>query len=246
MNDAAVRPRFPWGATVAAAIVFAICCGLGVWQLQRKAEKSRDVARDAAMQHATPAPLPNALAAAASGKDVNFMRVTATCPGLDRAPFAELYAIADGRPGVRLISACRSPAAGYDGVLVDRGFIDGDVKARPVADNASVAPVTIAGVLRAPGKANAFTPKHGPKQPLWFSRDVAGIAGQLGFAKPAPVMLIAQTSSNPGMADLRQVALPTEVESHKGEYAPTWFGLALVLAAFYAAFVTQRLRGKKA
>jgi surfeit locus 1 family protein len=246
MGDRASRPRFPWGATVAAVIVFAICCGLGVWQVERKAEKTRDLARDAAMQHSAPLPLATALGAVASGKDVNFTRVTATCPGLDHAAFAEFYSVADGRPGVRLISACRAAAAGFDGLLVDRGFIDGDVKTRPTVDNGAAAPVTVSGVLRTPDKANAFTPKHGPGQPLWFSRDVAGIAAQLGFAKPAPVMLIAQTSSNPTLADLRQVALPNESESHKGEYAPTWFGLAIVLAAFYAAFLTKRYRGKPA
>ena len=29
------RTRFPVGLTLAAVIAFAICCGLGVWQLQR-------------------------------------------------------------------------------------------------------------------------------------------------------------------------------------------------------------------
>jgi surfeit locus 1 family protein len=245
MADAAARPSFPWGATIAALIVFSICCGLGVWQLQRKGEKSRDLARFAAMAHAAPQPLAQALAAAASGKDVNFTRVTAVCPGLDHARFVELYAVADGRPGVRLVSACRAPGAGYEGVLVDRGFIDGDVKARPSADGTSTAPIAVTGVLRRPDKPHAFTPKRGPGQPLWFARDIAGMSAELGLVKPAPAMLLAETSSNPDQSELRQVALPNEVESRKGEYAPTWFGLAAVLAAFYAAFVTQRLRGKK-
>lgn len=235
--------RFPIGLTLVAAIVFAILVGLGVWQLQRKAEKTQDLAKLAQLAHAPPRPLADALTAAASSKDVSFTRVTATCPGLDRAPFAELYTPIAGRPGERLISACRAPAAGYGGVLVDRGFIDADVKTRPAADGASSTPISVTGVLRAPGRANALTPKHGPGQPLWFSRDIQGMSAQLGFAKPAPVMLIAELSSNPDQAELRPTALPTDAESYKGEYAPTWFGLALVLVGFYVAMLVKRLRG---
>ena len=246
MDDTVPSRRFPIGLTIASAIVFAILCGLGTWQLQRKAEKTQDLAQLAKHAHAPPRPLADVLTLAASGKDVNYTRVTATCPGLDRAPFAELYAPIEGRPGQRLISACRVPAAGYGGVLVDRGFVDAEVKTRPPADGASSTPIAVTGVLRSPGGANAFTPKHGPGQPLWFSRDIAGMSAQLGLAKPAPVMLVAETSSNPDQSELRPTPIPADAENRKGEYAPTWFGLALVLAAFYAAMLTKRLRGGNA
>jgi surfeit locus 1 family protein len=236
--------RFPIGLTIASAIVFTICCGLGVWQLGRKAEKTRDLARIAARQREPARPLADVLNALRAGQDERFVRVTATCPGLERAPFSELYAVADGRPGVRLVSACRVESAGWGGVLVDRGFVDSETKARPPVDAAATAPVQVTGVLYKPDPPNTFTPKHGSGQPLWFWRDVNGMAAMLGLARPAPLMMVADVSTNPDQPELRPVALPGgAADSRKGEYAPTWFGLALVLAAFYAAMLTKRLRG---
>lgn len=240
----AARARFPWGLSVAAAVVFAILFGLGVWQLERKGEKTRDLHRLATLSHAAPTPLADALTALSAGRDVAFTHVVATCTGLDRARFTELYALIDGHPGVRLISACAAPGGRYGGILVDRGFIDADDRARPPSDARSTAPVTVTGVLRKPDAPNWFTPKRGPAQPLWFSRDVAGMSRVLGLNNPAPLMLIADASTNPDQPELRAVPLPgDDINSRKGEYAPTWFGLALVLAAFYAAMLTKRLRG---
>ena len=39
------RPRFPVGLTLGAAVVFVVCCGLGVWQLQRAQWKTHELAR---------------------------------------------------------------------------------------------------------------------------------------------------------------------------------------------------------
>jgi surfeit locus 1 family protein len=230
--------------TIAAAIVFAICCGLGVWQLQRKAEKTRDLARLASLSHAPASPLVDALTALAAGHDETFVHVTAICAGLDKAPFAELYAVVDGRPGVRLISACRVADGRYGGVLVDRGFIDDAVKTRPPVDKASIDPTPVSGVLRRPSPRNAFTPKRVSTQPLWFWRDVPGMARMLDLNNPAPLMLISETASNPDQSELRPAPLSGDegANSRKGEYALTWFGLALVLACFYAAMLTKWLR----
>ena len=98
--------RFPIGLTLAAAIVFAVLIGLGVWQMQRLKWKQHLLAQVAAVQHAPAKPLADALAQVRAGGDVNFARVTANCPGIADAPFVELYAQIDGRPGVRLISVC--------------------------------------------------------------------------------------------------------------------------------------------
>jgi surfeit locus 1 family protein len=237
--------RFPWGATIATAIALAILCGLGVWQLQRRVWKEHLLAQIAERQHAAPTPLADALVKARAGQDMDFTRVTVACPGIDRAPFTELYAVAEGgRAGVRLVSACKATGGGWSGVLVDRGFVDSATKARPAADGASAAPVTVTGVLRTPERPGWFTPKHGPGQPLWFSRDVPGMAATLGLANPAPLMLAAETSTNPDRPELTPSPLPAEIPNRHFEYALTWFGLALVLAGVYAAMVIKHLRGR--
>src|ERR1700730_4547847 len=76
------RMRFPVGLTLAAAVVFAVCVGLGVWQLQRAAWKMHELARLEGGRSDGPAPLDPSRPRAASGADVTFERVPATClPG---------------------------------------------------------------------------------------------------------------------------------------------------------------------
>ena len=81
------RARFPWGLSVAAAVVFAILCGLGVWQLERKAEKTRDLHRLATLSRRLRRriPRPTSLAALVHGvvEVANSRAVTAAFPGIE-------------------------------------------------------------------------------------------------------------------------------------------------------------------
>jgi surfeit locus 1 family protein len=242
--DAKAPKGFPWVATVATVICLAILVSLGVWQMQRRVWKAHLLAQVAALQHAPAQPLATVLDKARKGDDVQFTRVRVTCRGIDHATAQELYALVDGKPGVRLVSACATPGGGWSGVLVDRGFIDQTIKTRPPEDGASTADVVVTGVLRKGDKAGPFQPKHSSTQPLWFARDISGMAAALGFSNPAPMMLAAETSTNPTFAELKPAALPSDIPNRHLEYALTWFGLAGVLVAFYAAMVAKRLRAR--
>lgn len=235
------EPRFPIGLTVATAISLAILVGLGTWQLQRLAWKEDVVARIAALQSAPAVALAPTLAAAAGGGDVEFTRVTALCPGLAAAPFLELYAVREGKAGVRLISACRVAAAPYASILVDRGFVPDTVSARPAVDVAAQPPVAVTGVLRSPEPANTFSPANSPGR--WYVRDVAAMAAQLKAPSPAPVFLMAETSSNPGWSALEPAPVPPNIANRHLEYALTWYGLAATLLGVYAALLFKRRKG---
>src|SRR6185437_2060496 len=151
---------FPVGLTVATAIAFAILIGLGVWQLQRLKWKESLLAGIAAAEHARPRPLEPVLDDLARGRNVEFTRVTVTCPGLAHAPALELYALRGGEIGSRLISSCLVVSGVYRSILVDRGFVPDTVAARPVVDPADIAPVEVTGVLRQPERGNFVTPKN--------------------------------------------------------------------------------------
>jgi surfeit locus 1 family protein len=178
----------------------------------------------------------------AAGEDVAFTRVSVTCPGLSAAAYLELYAIRDGQAGSRLISACPVEGRTYRTVLVDRGFVADVISARPPVDPAVTAPVQVTGILRAPDKASMVTPPNRPEANRWFSRDVAGMAAALKAPAPAPVFLMAETSSNPEWQALVPAPLPGEITNRHLEYAVTWFGLAAALAGVYAAVLFKRLR----
>lgn len=232
--------RFPAGLTVAALIGLAILVALGVWQLQRLAWKEDLLRRVAALQAAPARPLGPVLDALAAGEDVGFTRVRATCPGLASAPYIELYSLREGQAGSRLISACATDSVNYRTVLVDRGFVGDTISARPPVDAADARSVEVVGVLRAAEKASFVTPPN--RAARWFSRDPEAMAAALKAGKPAPIFLMAETSTNPEWKALVPAPLPAEISNRHLEYALTWFGLAAALAGVYAAMLFKRLR----
>jgi surfeit locus 1 family protein len=237
--------RFPIGLTISVAIALAILCGLGVWQLQRKAWKEALLARVAALEHAAPIPLADALQRARKGEDVDLVRVEAECPALTHAPFVEQYALVGGEAGARIISACAVEVAGWSGVLVDRGFVINTVSARPPVEKADPTPVRVVGVLRKPEPPTFVTPQR-TGQGAFYWRDIAGMAAALKQPAPAPYMLTAETSTNPEWKALQPLATPKEISNRHLEYALTWFGLGAALVGVYIAMLARRRKGATA
>jgi surfeit locus 1 family protein len=227
------RGGFPVGLTIAVAIAFAILVGLGTWQVQRLHWKQGVLARVAALQAAPARPIETVIDRAAAG---DLTRVKAVCPGLAKAPFLEVYAIADGQAGSRLISACH--LADGTSILVDRGFVADTVSARPPADPADATPIEVTGVLRRPDRPNLFSPANTPAR--WYTRDVAAMAAALKAPRPAPLFLFAETPTNPEWKALTPGAVPVDIPNNHFAYALTWYGLAAALLGVYAAMLFKR------
>jgi surfeit locus 1 family protein len=232
------RGRFPVGLTVAVAIAFAILVGLGTWQVQRLHWKEGLLARIAALQAAPARPIGPVLDQVSKGGDADFTRVKATCPGIAAAPFLELYALRDGQAGSRLVSVCRTDSLRYRSILVDRGFVADTISARPPVDAASTTPLEVVGVLRKPDRANLFSPPNTPVR--WYTRDIRAMAAALKAPDPAPLTLMAETSTNPEWKALVPAPIPAEIPNRHLEYALTWYGLAAVLLGVYAAMLWKR------
>ena len=243
MSDAPApaRRRVPVGMTVATAIGLAILIALGVWQLQRLKWKETLLAHVFVLQHAKAQALAFPLRALARGQDVEFTRVSEVCPGLASAPYLEVYDLRDGQVGSRLVSVCPITDDAYGSILVDRGFIPDTSSARPRVDAADRTPVEVEGVLRKPERGNFMTPKNRPGH--WFTHEIAPMAKALGAPAPAPIVLYAESKTNPEIAPLKPAALPVEIPNNHFQYALTWFGLAGALAGVYLAALFQRLRG---
>jgi surfeit locus 1 family protein len=129
----------------------------------------------------------------------------------------------------------------YKSILVDRGFVPDTVPARPVVDAGDRTPIEVEGVLRKPERGNFVTPKNRPGH--WFTHEVALMARTLGAAAPAPVILYAESRTNPGIAALKPAPLPPEIPNRHFEYALTWFALAGALAGVYGAMLLRRIKG---
>jgi surfeit locus 1 family protein len=225
--------RFPWILTIASALLFALLVFLGFWQVERLQWKQGLIAQAEAAATRPPAPVDEVLR---EGK-AQFRRVVVDCPGLANAPYLELQSIHDGQPGVRLISAC--PTATGLTFLVDRGFVADGVSARPPVIMTAT-PVRIEAVVRrAPEPGLMALPPEGRR---FFARDTPAMARALDVSdRVSPATLFAVTSSNPEWLALKPSAPPAAFSNNHLGYAITWFGLALVLAAFYIALLRRKL-----
>jgi surfeit locus 1 family protein len=240
----------PWGEASAAPqkgpgvvsgllvlVCLTILIGLGVWQLQRLKWKEGLLARVAALQSAPARPLDVVLKA---GGDLDFVRVSAPCPDLERRPTLRLFAVWKGQAGYRLIAACPISAAGFSSVLVDRGFQPQE-QSVPYPPGRLVLPGPVIGVLRQGDKANFVTPANRIGENLWYSRDVPAMAKQLGVTAPAPVFLMLEQPDPNGRGPV-PAPVPADIPNRHFEYALTWFGLAASLIGVYAAMLLRRRR----
>jgi surfeit locus 1 family protein len=219
------RPRFPLGLTLAAVLVFAACCALGAWQLQRAAWKTGELKRIAALENTTAQPIRPVLARAAKGQDVTFMRVAVDCA---RGSELEPYALTtdNGEWIARARAFCRlDPPSAHDGgvgpylgVPVDRGFLTSSRGATSTPATILPPPTHVEGVL----------------YPL---------RTRLGFPN---LLLVAEreTPAPPGVTPAPYPDAAGNLE-YVGSYAPTWFGLAVVALCFYAAMLWRRYHPKR-
>jgi surfeit locus 1 family protein len=243
-TEPAPPARFPVGLTIATLIGLAILIALGNWQLQRRDWKEALLARIARLESAAPVDAAQALSKARTPAELDMVRVRLACPGISGAAFVELYGLLDGHSGRRLVSACPLGTGASATLLVDRGFIDDAETARPVVRTATPggAPEMVTGILRVPDPPGRFTPEADLVKRLWFSRDVVAMAATLGVSRPAPVMLMAESRTNPDLPALTPSPLPAVISNRHMEYALTWFGLAGALAGVYAARLWKHFR----
>ena len=235
---AAARPRFPVILTILAAVLLVVLLALGVWQVQRMQWKEGLIAGAEAAAGQPPLPLDEALKL----ENPEFRRVILTCRGLSAAPFVELQSIENSDAGVRLVSACR-PEGTEGSLLVDRGFVSGEISARPPVKADDTMPVVISGVLRRSPAPSALTPP--PADGRFYGRDAEAMARALKVESPvSPFTVFALTSTNPDWAGLKPSAPPAAFTNNHLGYALTWFGLAAALIAFYVVLLRRRMTRK--
>ncbi|HEX9441254.1 MAG TPA: SURF1 family protein [Roseiflexaceae bacterium] len=228
----------------------ALCCRLGIWQLERLAQRHAQNALIAARMAQPAIPLTGALA---NPDALDYRRVEA------RGVYDPVQEIVlrnralDGAPGVHIITPLR--LSGSDAVvLVDRGWAPLE-RASPDERRAFAEPgeVVVQGIARR-SQENAGGPADPPLGPgqtrrdEWFRVDIPRIAQQAGY-KLLPIFIEEQPApgDQPGLSDgesdlPRRVATTDLGEGPHLSYTIQWFSFAVILLVGYVAFTYQRLR----
>jgi surfeit locus 1 family protein len=221
---------------------------LGVWQLQRWAEKGLFLDKLRTQAAAAPAPVPASTSwTTLDPAKLDLVRVEAKGAFVDGPIAGVRTTIAAGAPGSRQLSGFgRWVFQGFrleDGatILVNRGFVP---ESRFAAITPATGPATVTGFLRAPEARNSFTPADLPQQREFYTRDPAGIAASLGIGAAAPFYLEAERQGDgltpPAGVDVKE--LIARIPDNHLQYALTWFGLAATLIGVFATYAWQACR----
>ena len=232
--------KFPIGLTIASVIGIAILIGLGVWQVKRLHWKEALLAKIAALEAAAPIPVGQALAGGVASTELDFVRVTASCPDIETTPYLKLYAVREVA-GFRLITPCVLSGGPYKTILVDRGFVAQDQVQSLKAGQGRRLDQPIVGVLRKGDVRNFLTPENMPSQALWYWRDIPAMAASLGVTDAAPTFLMLEKPAPQGFGPT-PAPIPADIPNNHLQYALTWFGLALSLLGVYLASLWKRLK----
>jgi surfeit locus 1 family protein len=229
-------------ATLLVIASAAVCCRLGIWQLDRLAQRRAqnawiDARMAAPPMQLTGAPVdPNAL-------DYRQVEVRGVYD-----PSVEIVLrnrALEGVPGVHIITPLRLHGNNA-AVLVDRGWVPLD-HSSPEARRAFAEPgeIVVQGVARH-SEEDAGGPQDPPlaagqlRRDSWFRVNIRQIEQQVGY-KLLPVFIEQQPT--PGAPKLPRRIPTTDLgEGPHLSYTIQWFAFAAILLVGYPAFVYQRRR----
>jgi cytochrome oxidase assembly protein ShyY1 len=249
INQTASRRRGGLGFGIFTLAMLAVFIGLGLWQLQRRAEKHALITALTERLASPPAPLPPApqwRALTAANDEFRRVSFTATYPHL---PDAMVYSAGSAvredisGPGTWAFLPARLPSG--ETVVVNTGFVpntmqDRGVEDRAVARLARDQQVELTGYLRFPEAAGLLTPAENPDKRLWFTRDHLAMAQRLGWGKEgshvAPFYIDLETPA-PESGIPKPGPLDVHLKDDHMQYAITWFALAAAVAIAFAVWL---------
>ncbi len=229
-------------------VMVALLIGLGVWQLQRRAEKHALIAALTDRATASPVPLP---------PPSEWQRLTPEHDEFRRVTFAATYAkLPDAMvysagsavredvsgPGTWAFLPTRLPSG--ETIVIDAGFVANTMQERSVQDRqveklVTGAPVALTGYLRFPEAAGWLTAAENRDKRLWFTRDHLAMARALGWGEVAPFYVDLETPV-PDNGIPKPGPLSPHLRDEHMQYAITWFALAAALLIAFAVWARGR------
>lgn len=221
---------------VSAALASLGFLALCAWQVQRLSWKQDLIARIDRQVHAEPVAPPPASADVSKADEYRRLRLA----GRFEPREVLVQATTELGGGHWVIAPLRLDDGGV--VLVNRGFVPPEQRA-PEAHAAPTGPVELIGLLRLTETGGGPLRKNVPAEGRWYSRDVAGMAAQLGVAGQVAPYFVDESADpaqpqrwpRPGLTVLR-------FANNHAVYAITWLALAVMTAAAAVYLVREERR----
>jgi surfeit locus 1 family protein len=220
------------GMTIACAMLFALLCGLGVWQLERLQWKLALIAT--VNGHMTAAPVTLDQITAMPADEAQYRRVTLR-GHFDHLKEAYVFTTdASGAPVYHVLTPLLTDSG--KSLMVDRGSVPKE-KLDPASRTAGnvIGETAVTGVWRAPDAPGLFTPPPDLAHRIWYARDLAGIAAADHITLSRAVLVEADATPNPGGLPAGGQTVVNFRNQHLS-YAVTWFGLAIVLLGVWFSY----------
>lgn len=218
---------------VASALASIGFLALAAWQFQRLGWKQDLIARVERQLQAEPVAPP-----AAATKADEYRRVRLRGRFEPREVLVQATTALGG--GFWVLAPLR--LEGGRAILVNRGFVPPALRA-PEQHAAPDGPVELTGLLRLTETGGGPLRRNAPTEGRWYSRDVAGIAAQLGVADKVAPYFVDEAADpaqparypRPGLTVIR-------FANNHAVYAATWLALAAMAAAAAGYLVREERR----
>lgn len=217
-------------------LAIAALLALGTWQVRRRAWKLDLIAGVEAHLHASPVAAPGPAAWPRLGAGEAYLRVRVH--GRFLAGSETLVQALTERGGGFWVMTPLAADRGFT-VLVNRGFVPGDLADSARRRGGGGAPATVTGLLRPTEPNGGFLRRNDPGAGRWYARDVAAIARARRLGRVAPYFIDADATPNPGGYPVGGLTVIAFRNNHL-VYAVTWYALALLTAAALVRLVRLR------
>lgn len=228
------NPLWQIGKALILLAVLVILVGLGTWQVQRLHWKEGLLADIAARKDAPAVPLSAIEAMAASGGDIEYRVVTTTGHYLNNKERDFLATYAE-EPGFHIYTPLQLDDGRF--IFVNRGFVPSEAKEPEMRKQGQLTgEQTVTGLARAKlVDRPSGMPDNDPVKNIFFWRDLDAMASSVGLPKDKvlPFFIDADKTPNPQGLPIGGVTIIDLPNSHL-QYAVTWYGLAVTLAAIVA------------
>ena len=242
-------PVLRWTFVALMTALTVVCIWLGVWQLQRLAEKEALITAVAERLNLPPVPLPpQGTWSALDLEKLNFSPVSLTGHFRNEQAVTVFTSLVDPKgtasgPGYWVVTPFVLDSGGT--VFVNRGFVPEALQEAALSDpGAPEGQVTIIGLLRPAEIAGWFVPEANTSDRIEWVRDPARLAKLVDPAlAPFAPLYVDQSAGAPGALPQGGETVVEFPNNHLG-YAYTWLGFAIITPIMLGFWLWRQRRVK--